>query len=217
MSTVVETKCGSYPVTIAVPDSVEAFDQLAKKQGACLDAAIWDVIYHVTLGDMRSKVEDLIDAEYGIKRREIGTGVFEGEGDEKEEVTKTEKWEVYLDRVAAEKALHGELPLRHIFAKVSHGGSHEVALDPSVKERKAGAGAKLPKYAIAQAERFFDKTPNPKTGKVASLEKFFQAYEKMLDKDAPTLTGERDKDIKLIGAAVVEYNNAEAQERFAKF
>lgn len=209
-----EASVGGHKVTLAVPESVEEYDSLAKKQGACLDAATDYEVFHGTLGEIRDKFCELIAKTHGIERREIGTGVFEGEGEEKKEVTKTERFETYLTRVAAEKNLKGETPFQDIADSMSSGGANEVHFDPSVKVRQPGTGPKLPKYAEAQAIRFLDKTPHPTTGKVSSLPKFAQAYHKLVGKELPELTGDRAKDIKILGAACVEYQNA--QDVFSK-
>ena len=68
---------GKCTIQIAVPETVEEFDSLAKKPGAAIDAAVTNEIYHGTLGDIRSEAEKLINDAYKSTRRNVGTGVFE--------------------------------------------------------------------------------------------------------------------------------------------
>lgn len=139
---------------IAVPDSIAEFDQLAKKEGAALEAAITQEVYHSTLGDIRPAFVEAVAKAYGIEPREIGTGTFEGEGDAKKEITKTEKPEVFLNRVAAEKGLVGDAPFQSIADTLSAGGAAEVKFDPSAKERKAPKPTTPPKWATDGATKF---------------------------------------------------------------
>ena len=151
---VVQYDSGGHKFNINVPESVDEFDSLAKKVGACLEAAIDHEVYHGTLGDIRDAFATKVEEVHGIKRREIGTGVFEGEGEAKAEVTKTEKNDVFLSRVAAEKNLTGEAPFQDIANMLSHGGAAEVKFDPSVRERKAPKAPVVAKWAIEQATKF---------------------------------------------------------------
>ena len=61
---VVQYDSGGHKFNIAVPESVEEYDSLAKKVGACLDAAIDHEVYHGTLGDIR--------VSYGLSRDGVG-------------------------------------------------------------------------------------------------------------------------------------------------
>jgi hypothetical protein len=203
-----ETKVGDHKLVLSVPSTVEEFDTLAKKQGACLEAATDYEVYHGTLGEARNKFAELVEKKHNIKRRDIGTGVFEGEGEERKEVTKEEKFDVYLERVAAELGLEGDTPFQHIADSMSAGGENEVKFDPSVKPRQPGAGLKLPKYATEGAARFFDKTPHPKSGKVQNVEVFGRAYKKLVGEDLPELPIDREAYIKVLGACIVKYNNS---------
>ena len=154
---VVEYDSSGHKFKIAVPESVEEYDQLAKKQGACLDAAIDHEVYHGTLGDVRDSFAGLVGEHYSIPRRKIGTGVFEGEGDDRKETTVDEKDSVYLKRVAAEKELTGDAPFQSIADRLSHGGDKEVKFDPSVRERKTPTPPKPAKKDIEGATAFLAK------------------------------------------------------------
>lgn len=145
---------GGHKFNIAVPESVEEFDLLAKKSGAALEAAIDHEVYHGTLGDIRGAFVKAVAEAYNTQPREIGTGVFEGEGEAKAEVTTTEKPQVFLARVAAEQNLTGESPFQSIADMLSVGGAKEVKFDPSVRERKAPKAPVVAKWAIEQATKF---------------------------------------------------------------
>lgn len=139
---------------IAVPETIDEFDGLAKKSGAALAAAIDQEVYHGTLGEIREKFAAEVEKTYGVSRREIGTGTFEGEGEAKKEITKTEKLEVFLNRVAAEKGLTGDAPFQTVADTLSAGGANEVKFDPSAKERKAPKSPIVPKRDIEGATNF---------------------------------------------------------------
>lgn len=146
---------------IAVPETVDEFDALAKVPGAALKAANTQEVYHGTLGDIRDAFVAAVAKETGIQPREIGTGTFEdGPVDPvtnlptKIEITKSEKLEVYLNRVAAEKGLTGDAPFQSIADTLSAGGAAEVKFDPSVRERKAPKSPIVPKWATEGATKF---------------------------------------------------------------
>ncbi len=165
-------KCGGqYTVEVAVPTTVQEYDALAKKEGQCVIDAVDHVAYHSVLGDVRDKVVALIEEEYKVKRKEIGTGQMEEDG--KTEKTKDEPFDIFLNRVAAEKGLTGEKPLAGIFKAVSVGGKAEVKFDPSSSPRQPGKPPKLP-------TRFADIATKLITGNL--IPKFAKRYEQVLGK-----------------------------------
>ena len=173
-------KSGGHSFAINIPSTVEEYDQLAKKSGAALDAAIDHEVYHGTLGEVRTKFMELIAEDTGIKPREVGTGIFTGEGEEKVEETKKEKFEAYVNRVCAEKSLDPEKePFKHLAARLSAGGDKEVKFDPSVTPR-TGGGPKIPVQDMTQAKAFITGEINKATGKAYDLDKFRNAFHKLV-------------------------------------
>jgi len=106
---VVETNNG-LKATINVPETVEEYDQLAKKPGMCLEDATDNVIYRGVLPQFWAALATALNAEYGIpfKMKDHPT---KKEADGKTAVqvrnmTKSDGGESnpqYVDRVAAEK------------------------------------------------------------------------------------------------------------------
>ena len=76
-------------VTVPVPESVEEFDKLAGKSGACLESACNNVIYRSILAQFRRKLVVVVEKVSGIKRELIDSGktkkVKQDDGTEKEE------------------------------------------------------------------------------------------------------------------------------------
>lgn len=205
-----ETTIGGHKVTIRVPDSVEEFDQLAKKSGACLEAATDYEVFHGTLGDIRNALVSLIEKTYETPRRDIGTGKFEEVDGKREEITKPEGFEVFLNRVAAEKGLTSETPFQDLADRLSVNGDKEVKFDPSVQARRPGVGPKLPKYATEMATNFLEGRLNPATGKSRDIHRFATAYKKATGNtlDVASLPTEREAYIKALGEKIVEYRNS---------
>lgn len=133
-----------HKITLGVPETLEEYDQLAKRSGACVEDAVDYTIFHCTLGEVREAFCDAITKETGIARREIGTGEFTGEGENKTEVTKTERPDDFYRRVCAEKGLNPDAePFAAIATSLSVGGNAEVKFDPAVAAR-TGKPKKLP-------------------------------------------------------------------------
>lgn len=190
---VVQYDSSGHKFNINVPESTSEFDQLAKKEGACLEAAIDHEVYHGTLGDIRDAFAEAVAEEYGITRREIGTGTFEGEGDAKTEVTTLEKIPVFLERVKAEKGLTRDAPFQDVADSLSAGGAKEVKFDPSVRERKAPKSPIIAKWAIEQATKFLASASDK------AKAKFITAAQAVGVELA--ITGDNDVDIKAFAKA----------------
>ena len=204
----IEAYTGKYTVKINVPETVEEFDTLAKKPGAAINAAVTNEIYHGTLGDIRDAAEKLICEAYGAKRRDVGTGVFEdGEDGKRVEVTKEEKWDPFLTRVAAENNLTGDTPFQHIFDRLSVGGDQEVKFDPSAQKR-TGTGPKIPVQDTLQATAFIKGEVNKATGKVYDLDKFKLAFHKIVGRELVIAGDDEAARIKSLAASVNEYRKA---------
>ena len=203
----IDTYTGKYTVKVAVPETVEEFDSLAKKDGAAIQAAVTQEIYHGTLGDIRSAAQELINEAYKATRRDVGMGQFEEVDGKRTEITKEEKWDTYLTRVAAENNLTGETPFQHIFDRLSVGGDKEVKFDPSAQKR-TGTGPKIPVQDTLQATAFIKGEINKATGKVYDLDKFKFAFHKMVGKELVIAGEDEAAQIKSLAASVNEYRKA---------
>lgn len=154
---------------IAICDDAEEYDNLAGKVNACVDAANDHEVFHGTLGDVREAFADLIEQETGIARREIGTGKFEEEDGKKVEVTETEKFTPYYNRVCEQLSKDPDsAPFQHLADRLSFGGDKEVKMDPRPRERKAPKGAKIPKRFLEKARTVFANGTVEKFQKMAA-------------------------------------------------
>ena len=193
---------GGHKFNIAVPESVEEYDSLAKKQGTCLEAAIDHEVYHGTLGDIREGFAAAVAEHYKSPRREIGTGLFEGEGENRAEVTKTEKNDVYLARVAAENNLTGEAPFQHIADSLSVGGGKEVKFDPSVRERKAPKPPTIAKKDIEEATKFLAESDEKR------INKFITHAKSKFGVDIAYVAGDNEANIKAFARGSMDIRRA---------
>lgn len=217
MSKTYDTNIGGHKLIINVPASPEEYDALAKKAGACVDAANDYEIFHGTLGQARKAFVKLIEETYKAKVQKVATNQFETDDAGKQvQIMKDEKFEVFLTRVAAENNLEGDAPFQALADRLSAGGDKEIKFDPSVTPRQPGTGPKLPKYAETNAINFLDSKDIPsKPGKKYSLASFGKAFEARMGKPLGFVaSGDRTKDIQTLGRLLVEYQNAEDQ--FAK-
>lgn len=143
------------------PTTVEEFDKLADKAGACVEAAVTQEIMHGTLGDFREAFVDLLIEEHKFPRRDVGTGNFVEEDGKKVEVTKTETAATYVKRLAAH--LNVDLatkPFQKTADRLSVGGDKEIKFDPKASVRQPGAGPVLAKTYKENAAKFI---ADPKT------------------------------------------------------
>jgi hypothetical protein len=112
-------------LSINVAETASEFDQLAKKEGACVESANNNTLYRSVLAQFRGNflhgieavgkegdekfVPGLAGVEQitGIERKTEGTGKFRGEGESKEEVmVYAETEDKYFKRVLAELVLN---------------------------------------------------------------------------------------------------------------
>lgn len=149
-----------YPVK--VPETVEEFDELAGRVGACLESAVSNEIYRGTNAEFRSAFIDALPEATGIQRNAIATGETEEVEDEDGnkttvEVTKLEDEGKYFDRVCAELGIDKsdneakQARFQPIIDKLYAEGSW--SFDPSPAKRKSGTRkpAKLTKGALETA------------------------------------------------------------------
>lgn len=150
---------------LAVPESVEEFDSLAKAAGGCLTEATNNVVYRGVLADFRntflhgreadatnglSAIEG-IEQTTGIERKtkpvlkDDGSPVLK-DGDAVVEYDETEG--VFFKRVCAQLKFEAE----H-FAKQAQAVADQMVFDPSAQERKAPGPKKLAAQYKEAAER----------------------------------------------------------------
>lgn len=201
-------------VNLAVPATVEEFDQNAKRAGACLEEGINNVIYRGSLAELRDLIihgreEVKVDGKVtqtAFKGLEEVTGISRKvkkvkSGKEQKEVEVYDETEgEYIDRVIAEKKVELSTFQSHFDAAAAL-----VAFDASARERKPAGPKKLAdKYKTIAADFISGKK---------SLEKFNTAMQKSISKTF-TKTGDVEKDTIALGWLCKEY--ADAQDVFAK-
>ena len=163
-----------FDLTYAVPATVHDYDHLAKKEGACLDSAVLNVIYRSVFAKFRSAFLDAVVNNTGIERptevvkNKDGTVKTEGEGDEKVEVTRyvnTEKvdFDLICAKLVQEKKFASVEAAAASFKDLAQRTIDGIAFDPSETE-KAPAG---PKVVAATYTKIAQKASD--TGKLESL------------------------------------------------
>lgn len=144
-----------------VPSTVEEYDTLAKKVGACLDSAVMNVIYRSVFAKFRSTFADAIENNTGITRLTEPTGkkVKDEAGNETAEdaVRYTETEKKYFDRVCAtlvqDKAFESVEAAAASFATLAQTTIDSIVFDPSESEAAPAGPKKLAKAYIAVAEK----------------------------------------------------------------
>lgn len=129
-----------FELTINVPSSVEEFDQLAKRAGACLTEATANVLYRGTLAEFRDTFCEELEKETGIARLTKVTGKSKA-GEDIIAYAETEA--DYVKRVAAEKSVEVSS-----FADLANRVAAAITFDPSATERKGGAPKKVAKLYL---------------------------------------------------------------------
>lgn len=164
--------------TIQVPSSVEEFDRLAKRDGACLEEGNKNVIYRSIYAQARNGFLHGVDEEKdasgavvvpaieGLDKRTgterkykvVKPEVRDGDKITQEEVTAwDEKEDAYAERVFATLVQQGEFPsveaARAAFAPLMQQVVDTIPFDPSRSERASAGPKKTPKtyYGIADA------------------------------------------------------------------
>jgi hypothetical protein len=144
----IKVKSGGVYYAINVPETVEEFDQLAKREGAALASAIDNVIYRSANAQFRSEFADLVEKETGIERKTKVSGtreVEDEEGNKTEEdiVVYDESEGKYLNRVYAELDLELEEQRQARFQEQIEQAAEDIKFDPSERQ----AATKKPKKA----------------------------------------------------------------------
>lgn len=137
-------KVESLGVTYTVtnwPESIAEFDQLAKREGACLDEACANIQYRGTNPKFREPFLELVEKDTGIARKVRTATLKDG--------TVKEYWDEsegkYWNRVLAETKRAAE-SFQGLADQVS------VEFDPSVKVTESAGPKTAPKAYITAAE-----------------------------------------------------------------
>ncbi len=195
MSAKYETSVFGHDLIINVPTSVAEYDKLAKKEGACLEAAIDHEVAHGTLGAIRKALCKLFEDEggegKGAKRRETATGKFATDKDgKKTEILKKETDLDFFNRIVAEKSLTAE-QVAAMIATVADGGAKEVKFDPSTTPRQPAKPPVLAADYINSAKlnlgKLDDAKINKALGKLLPPDKCVFKRTDNVEEDAKTL------------------------------
>lgn len=142
MKSVTQKSIGFTIKVNGVPETAEEFDQLAKKEGACVEAATNHIMMHSHLGKFRSALAEKLEEVTGIKRKTktIGEGA-----DAKEVVDETEA--KYIGRLEGQLAEQGR-DLYSEFAATAQEVADKIEFDVT-PGRTPGAGQKPAKKYLA--------------------------------------------------------------------
>jgi len=147
-----------YTINVQVPENVQEFDRLAKKDGACLEQGILNIIYRSVLAQFRSLFCEQVEAQTQVARETKDTGRTRKVKTEHPDGSVTEETESvlvyseteadYLDRVIHTLAQRDGVAPDEVharFAELANSLAGKIPFDPSEKERAEGsAGPKKP-------------------------------------------------------------------------
>lgn len=209
------------PVTLSVPASVAEFDANAKREGACLEEAINNVVYRGSLTNLRDLIihgQDEVKDDAGkvtqiafkgwedISKKDRLTKKVK-KGDKEVEVY-AESEQDYIDRVVG---VWEETPPADFAAHIA-AAAKLIPFDASAAERKPAGPKKLAEKYKTQATKFINGTVNPATGKPYSLDKLQAAFKKDLNKQfVPVVAAPKDdpKNVEALGWICKEWEAAQ--------
>jgi hypothetical protein len=137
-------------LNVSVPSSVQEFDQLGKREGACLDEATNNVLYRSVLAEFRDTFCEKIEADTKIERKTRETTKKDKDGNPVVVFDETEG--DYMKRVCAQLSRTPES-----FQSVADAVVAAIVFDPSATERKAAGPKKLPKLYLDIAQSVIDQ------------------------------------------------------------
>jgi hypothetical protein len=209
-------------IKFRVPATVEAFDTLAKRNGAALDAAVKQQLFHGSYGDIRAGITaKLVEQGVGKPKMSIGkfevVEVFETKDDKSELVgystvdgkksfkldqeVKIEPDKAFFDRVCAEQGVEPS----H-YADLIQQVANENPFDPSRKQRAAGA-RKIAKTYIEAAQGIVDAGELAINGATAQLSELL---------DRPIDVSDPETRVMVIATAIADNELREKRERDEK-
>lgn len=131
-----------------LPDTEEAYNGLAKRPHACLEAALKYTVFHDTLGDVRDTFTEVLDAH--LKEQGVTVPWESGKKDAngEEEFLNPQEWFKKACAVTNKKPADYSFLQEKVYAKVQ--------FDPSVRERKPPVPRKIPAPALDSAQALLD-------------------------------------------------------------
>ena len=141
-----------FEININVPETVEEYDNLAKKAGACLESAVLNTIYRAVLNVFRSDFCEALEKKVGIARKTKPSGrkVKDEAGKDTEEdiLIYDETESEYFDRVLAETKTE-----KSAYSDIANEVAATMVFDPSASEKKpAGPKKTAKKYLDAATQ-----------------------------------------------------------------
>lgn len=166
-------------VPLSVPDSVQEFDLNAKRDGACLEEAVNNVVYRSALAEFREvflhgrkEVKDSngnttapgidgVEQTTGISRKSVEKELTSKDEDGKPKVVDVydESEAVYFRRVCAQLAADRKQPLDEIiksFQPLASAVAASIKFDASAEARQPSGPKKLPKSYLEAAKKVID-------------------------------------------------------------
>lgn len=161
-----------FDLNTQVPGSVDEYDTLAKKVGACLESANLNVLYRSTLAVFRSNFTEALENNTGINRaaeqvkNKDGTlkvdkdTAADGTVTETPVMRYTETEKVYFDRVCAELVSQSKFASLEAaagsFQALAQTTIDTISFDPSEREAKAAGPKKIAKAYTVLAQKASD-------------------------------------------------------------
>lgn len=194
-------KCVGVNYTISIPETAAEFDSLAKREGACVDEAVNNVIYRGTNADFRSAYLDALIAKTGIERELVDDP--SGKKDEKGAVKQVPKnsegkdVDIIVAQAGLDEAAQQAIADEVMSAKDDKGNAL-VSFDPSARVR-APREAAIGKQDLETALSFL-------TGDQAKLTKVIKNIKKQGGVEV-VLTGDQAVDQRAIAAGIKAVRN----------
>jgi cyclophilin family peptidyl-prolyl cis-trans isomerase len=151
-----------YDLPMEAPETVEEFDTLAKRAGACLAESIANVTYRGVSPQIRSLFTEGVEKQTGkkFKTKTVPTGEKDTEGNPTYEEVVDESEGRYFSRVLAELVSEGKYPseeaARGSFESIALEAASKVRFDPSVTISEPKA-KKPSKAALATIDLLISK------------------------------------------------------------
>jgi len=153
-----------FELSLAVPETVEENDQLAKRVGATLESAVANVIYRAVLPEFRANFAEAVENNTGIAR--LTEEVLDKAGqtkkdDEGEPITRyTETEQKYFDRVTAILVSDGKFESVEAaaasFYDLAKSVIGAITYNPAAAERTSSGPKKVAKQYLKLAQDWSD-------------------------------------------------------------
>jgi hypothetical protein len=208
-------------VTLSVPNTASEFDSLAKRDGACLDEAVRNVVYRGSLAEFRDVLlhgrkasadgtqAAIVGMDEIFKMERETVPVLDDKGNPKKNA-KGEELSVYSKDDSEEKFFKRIVASHNISEadqqKLADVVSAALVFDPSAAERKPAAPKKLAAKYMENAKKLIAG------GKVEELNK---RLHKQLGKTF-TATGVAEADVESLGWLVKEFVESVEAQTMAK-